>query len=98
LVKHAAEQQKYWQSLSPEDKARMLTKKADTERKRWKYLPPEKKVNMLETNAATHKKQCKSLSPDDGPEGRHNYLPQQQCASRRILLVRYELITSRSLC
>jgi hypothetical protein len=34
----------------------------------------------------------------NGPEGRHNYLPQQQCASRRILLVRYELIASRSLC
>ncbi len=34
----------------------------------------------------------------DGPEGRHNYLPQQQCTSRRILLVRYELIASRSLC
>jgi hypothetical protein len=39
------------------------------------------------------------LQPDvDGPEGRHNCLPQQQCASRRILLVRYELIASRSLC
>jgi hypothetical protein len=35
---------------------------------------------------------------NNGPEGRHNYLPQQQCASRRILLVRYELIMSRSLC
>jgi hypothetical protein len=35
---------------------------------------------------------------DSGPEGRHNYLPQQQCALRRILLVRYELIASRSLC
>ncbi len=34
----------------------------------------------------------------DGPEGRHNYLPQQQCTSRRILSVRYELIASRSLC
>ncbi len=34
----------------------------------------------------------------DGPEGRHNYLPQQQCALRRILSVRYELIASRSLC
>ncbi len=34
---------------------------------------------------------------DNGPEGRHNYLPQQQCASRRILSVRYELIASRSL-
>ncbi len=34
----------------------------------------------------------------DGPEGCHNYLPQQQCASWRILLVRYELIASRSLC
>jgi hypothetical protein len=33
LVKHAAEQQKYQQSLLPEDKAQMLTKKADTERK-----------------------------------------------------------------
>ena len=34
----------------------------------------------------------------NGPKGRHNYLPQQQCALRRILSVRYELIASRSLC
>ncbi len=33
----------------------------------------------------------------NGPEGRHNYLTQQQCASQRILSVRYELIVSSSL-
>jgi hypothetical protein len=33
LVKHAAEQQKYQQSLSREDKAQILTNKADAERK-----------------------------------------------------------------
>jgi hypothetical protein len=32
LTKHAAEQQKYQQSLLPEDKAQMLTKNADTEK------------------------------------------------------------------
>ncbi len=42
-------------------------------------------------------KKVTKFSRDYGPEGRHNYLPQQQCASRRILLVRYELIASRSL-
>jgi hypothetical protein len=47
LVKHAAEQQKYQQTLSPEDKAQMLTKKADRERKQCKSLPPEKKVKIL---------------------------------------------------
>jgi hypothetical protein len=34
LVQHAAQQQKYQLSLSPEDKAQMLTKIADTESKR----------------------------------------------------------------
>jgi hypothetical protein len=33
LVQHAAQQQKYQHSFSPEDEAQMLTKKADTERK-----------------------------------------------------------------
>ncbi len=42
-------------------------------------------------------KQAQFIQQNNGPEGRHNYLPQQQCASRRILLVRYELIGSRSL-
>ncbi len=40
LVQHAAEQQKYWQSLSEKDRAQMLTNKTDTERQQRKSLPP----------------------------------------------------------
>jgi hypothetical protein len=53
LVNHAAEQQKYQQSLSPEDKAQMLRNKADGEKYQRKSLPPKKKARLLDTNAAT---------------------------------------------
>jgi hypothetical protein len=46
LVKNAAEQQKYQQSLSPEDKAQILSKNDDTLREQRKSLPPEKKVKI----------------------------------------------------
>jgi hypothetical protein len=65
LVKHAAEQQKYHQSLSPEDKAQILFINNYSHRKQRELLPPEKKVKILETDAAAHKKQFESLSPDD---------------------------------
>jgi hypothetical protein len=65
LVKHVAEQQKYGQSLSPEDKAQMFYNNTDAHRKQHESLPLEKKVKMLETNAAAHKKQRKYLSPHD---------------------------------
>jgi hypothetical protein len=65
LVKSAAEEQKYRQSLSPEDKQQILSKNTDAHREQRESLPRKKKVKVLETDAAAHNKQCKSLSPDD---------------------------------
>jgi hypothetical protein len=57
LVKHAVEQQKYQQSLSPKDKAQMLSYKADAEQKQCKCLTSDDLVRILKIDAAAHKKQ-----------------------------------------
>jgi hypothetical protein len=54
LVTHAAEQQNYQQSLSPEKKTQILCNDADAHRKQRKFLPPEKKIKILETDADAH--------------------------------------------
>ncbi len=57
-------------------------------------------LHLNQATAQPHSKNPVDATTNNngGPEGRHNSLPQQQCALRRILLVRYELIASRSLC
>jgi hypothetical protein len=65
LVTHAAEQQNYQQSLSPENKVQILCNDADAHRKQRESLPPEKKVKKFETNADAHKKKEEYLSPED---------------------------------
>jgi hypothetical protein len=43
MAKHASEQQKYQQFLSPEDKAQILNKDAAAHKQQRKFLPPEDK-------------------------------------------------------
>ncbi len=65
MVTHAAEQQKYRQSLSPEKKTQILCNDAGAHRKQREFLPPEKKIKILETNVDAYKKKRESLSPKD---------------------------------
>jgi hypothetical protein len=47
LVKHTAEQQKYQQSLSPDNKTAMLLNDAAAHKKQRKSLSPERKVKKF---------------------------------------------------
>jgi hypothetical protein len=64
LKNDAAAQMKHHKSLSPDQKAQVLTINAAEHKKQWKSLSPEQKGQDITINVAAHKKQYELLPPE----------------------------------
>ncbi len=64
LKTSSAAVKRYWESLSPNEKAQVLVIKSAAHQKQWQFLSLESKVQILCNNADAHRKQRKSLCPE----------------------------------